>query len=292
MGKERYYNKADMVIKVTDSGVTVTSGSINSFATSVPASQYANFINTTTTFYNKRELKTIKTTQIDVGKLRSWNQTNTLLRSVVPTADIRTIYVADTRSQTSTTESGVRLVNGQTLLPQGLTIATPNPLYIKGHYNAPAANVGTHNTDNTVPASIVADAVTVLSTAWNDANGGLALSSRVAASTTVNAALLAGIVPTTPSSYSGGVENFPRFLEDWTSKTLTYSGSMVVLFESRIATALWRGTGATIGIYNAPVRDWAFDTAFRDPNRLPPGCPSVRALIRGKWDMVQAGTTL
>lgn len=292
MGKERFYNKADMVIKVTDAGVTVTSGSINNFATAVPASQFASFISTSTTFYNKREAKTIKTTQIDVGKLRSWNATNSLLRSVVPNADVRTVYVADTRSQTSSTESGIRLVNGQTLLPQGLTVATPNPLYIQGHYNAPSGSIGTHNTDNTLPASLVADAITVLSTAWNDANSSLALASRTAASTTVNAAFLAGIVPTTPSCYSGGAENFPRFLENWSGKTLTYSGSMVVLFESRIATALWRGTGSTIGIYNPPTRDWAFDTAFRDPNRLPPGCPSVRALIRGKWDTVRADCAL
>ena len=35
--------------------------------------------------------------------------------------------------------------------------------------------------------------------------------------------------------YSGGLNNFPRFLEDWTNKTFTYTGSMIELFNSQIA---------------------------------------------------------
>jgi hypothetical protein len=291
MGRERFYNKADMIIQVNDSGVTVRSGLANGFSTTVPASQCTSFINTSVTFFNKRENKTVKTTQIDVGKLRQWNQTNAVLRPILPDGDVRIVYVADQRTQTSSTESGVRLVNGQTLLPRGFTVATPNPLYIQGHYNAPSSSLGTTNTANTIPASVVADAVTILSTSWNDANGGSSLSSRVAGHTTVNAAILAGIVSTTPGSYSGGVENFPRFLEDWNAKTFTYNGSMVVMYESRYATGLWRATGSAIGIYNPPTRNWAFDRAFTQPNRLPPGCPAVRALIRSNWAMIKPHST-
>ncbi|MBI5386632.1 MAG: hypothetical protein HZA90_18330 [Verrucomicrobia bacterium] len=88
-----------------------------------------------------------------------------------------------------------------------------------------------------------------------------------------------------------GVENFPRFLEDWSGKTLTYNGSMVVMFPSEFATGLWRGTGSTIGIYNPPARDWAFDLNFRDINKMPPGTPQVRALIRSQWAVVRPNTT-
>jgi hypothetical protein len=291
MGRERYYNKADLIIRVTDGGVTVTSGRFNNFATVIPAAQYQQFLDTSASFYNKRENKTIQATQIDVGKLRQWNETNTLLRPVLTGSDLRTVYVVDSRTQTSATQAGVRLVNGQELPPRGLTVATPHPLYIKGHYNAPSSALGTADTSQTRPASVVADAVTVLSTAWNDANSGLGLSSRTAANTTVNAAFLAGIVPTTSGSYSGGVENFPRFLENWSGRTFTYNGSMVVLFESLYATGPWRGTGSTIGIYNPPVRNWAFDTNFRDPNKVPPGCPSVRVLIRGRWETIRPNCT-
>jgi hypothetical protein len=291
MGKERFYNKADLVIVVSDSGIVANSGLVNNFSTTIPSSQLNVFVDTAVAFFNKRENKTVHAVQIDVAKLLQWNATNTLLRSILPTSDIRIIYVADTRTQNSSTESGIRLVNGQTLLPKGFTVATPNPLYIKGNYNAPSSSLGTTNTSATVPASVVADAVTILSTAWNDANSTSGLSSRVAGDTTVNAAFLAGIVPTTTASYSGGVENFPRFLEDWSGgRVFTYNGSMVVMYESKFATGLWRDTGSAVGIYNPPTRNWAFDQNFRDPNKIPPGCPAVRVLIRGAWTMVKPGS--
>ncbi len=288
MGLQRYYNKADLVVLVKDSGVQVKSGLADNFTTLVPASQYSMFLDTSVTFVNMRENKTVKTTQIDIGKLKTWNQTNTLIRPVCPSGDIRIVYVADQRSQSGGTESGVRLVNAQTLLPQGLTVATPNPLYTKGHYNAPSSALGTHNTSGTVPASLVADAITVLSSSFKDADSGKALSTRTAADTTVNAAFVAGIVPTVSGSYSGGVENFPRFLENWSGQDFTYSGSMVVLYQSKYATAPWVGTGT---YYNPPNRDWALDNNFTDPTKLPPGTPCVRALVRGNWALVKPNWT-
>src|SRR6185503_15113268 len=260
------------------------------FATVIPESQATQFVNTGVQFYNKRESKTVKATQIDIGKLAQWNGTNTLLRPILPLRDVRTVYVVDMRTQSGTTEPGVRLVNGQSLLPKGLTIATPHPAYIKGNYNVPDAYLGTLDTSATVGASVVADAITILSSAWNDANSASGLGSRIAANTTVNAALLAGIVQTISGSYSGGVENFPRFLEDWGGRTLTYNGSMVVLYESQQAIGAWRGTGAGPSgpdIYNPPNRNWAFDTNFRDVAKLPPATPCVRALVRGSWAMVK-----
>ena len=43
-------------------------------------------------------------------------------------------------------------------------------------------------------------------------------------------------------------------LKRTTNVTLTYNGSMVVMFPSQIATGLWRGTGETIGIYTPHPR--------------------------------------
>lgn len=292
LGKQRFYNQADLVIKVTDGGVTASSGLVNNFATSIPSSQISKFVDTSVTFFNKRENKTIKTTQIDVSKLRAWNQTNTLLRSVISGNDIKIVYVIDQRSQSSSTESGVRLVNGETILPKGLTIATPNPIYVKGHYNAPSADRGTSDTSGTLPASLIGDAITILSPDWSDGDSSAGLSSRGASDTTVNAAILAGIVETDPGSYSGGVENFPRFLEDWSGRTFTYNGSMVVMFESRIATGQWQGTGSSIGIYNPPTRNWTFDTNFRDPTKIPPGTPSARQIARVNWVSIRPSYTL
>jgi hypothetical protein len=165
-------------------------------------------------------------------------------------------------------------------------VVTPKPLYVQGHYNSPSAARGTTNTTGTLPASLMADAITVLSPSWKDSDSTASLSTRDATDTTINAAFLAGIVPTTNfMSYSGGAENFPRFLEDWNpssgKKTLTYNGSMVVLFPSRYATSKWGQSE----VYDPPARNWAFDLNFMDANKLPPGTPSLSTLIRGSWQI-------
>ena len=286
MGKHRYYNKADLIVVVSNGTTVVKSGLFNNFATTIAAGEWQQFVNTNVSFYNKREVKTIKTTEIDVAILKAWSQTNVTLQSVLG-REVRSIYVADMRTQSGSTEAGVRVKNGQTLPPLGLTVATPNPLYVKGHYNAPAAFLGTTNTSTSLPASLVGDSVTILSSSWNDANGGSDISSRTAGNTTVSAAMLGGIVPSGGGNYSGGVENFPRFLENWGGKTLAYNGSMVVMFYSKTAIAPWGGND----VYSPPDRQWTFDLNFLDATRLPPGTPEVRALIRGQWAAITPGAS-
>ncbi len=62
---------------------------------------------------------------------------------------------------------------------------------------------------------------------------------RVASATQVNAAIMTGNVQstnlTTGEGYSGGLENFPRLLENWSGKTFTYQGSLVCLWQSQRA---------------------------------------------------------
>ncbi len=285
IGKQRYYNKADCIVLVSNTTVTVKSGYLNNFATVIPWLQAKSFIATNVSFYNKREGKTVQATQIDVAALRAYNATNILLGPLLG-RDISSIYVADMRSQTSSTESGVKLVNGQTLPNLGLTVASPNPVYIQGNYNCPTAALGTTNTAGTRPASVIGDAVTILSKAWNDSNSSKGLSNRIAQDTTVNAALLAGIVPSNGTYYSGGVENFPRFLEDWSGGVVfTYNGSMVVMYYSQIATAPWGGSD----VYSPPTRRWSFDFNFMDATKLPPCTPSLLTTIRASWAMIQPG---
>lgn len=286
MGQQRYYNKADLVILVSNNTVLARSGSFNNFTTVIPPTEVNYFLKTNVTFYNKREGKTVKTTELDVGILKSWSGTNSNLKTALG-HDVSSVYIADLRTQSGITESGVRIKNGQTLPSLGLTVATPNPLYVQGNYNAPSAFLGTTNTSTTLPASLVGDSINILSTAWNDANAGSGLSTRIAADTTVNAALLGGIVPSNGSSYSGGVENFPRFLEDWGGRKLAYNGSMVVMFYSQISTAPWGGSD----VYSPPNRQWTFDLNFMDPAKLPPGTPAARALIRGQWALVKPNST-
>ncbi len=290
IGKERFYNKSDLIVLVYDNRVEAFGGLPATGNPTIPWSSARSFLSTNSTFFNKREGKTVKTTVLDVGRLVAYNNTSNPVKTALG-HDISSIYIKDLRTQTSDTQPGIKIVNGQYLPPAGLTIATSQPLYVQGHYNAPSSALGTANTSQTKPAALIADAITVLSGGWSDSDSSNSLGNRVAENTTVNAAFLAGIVKTTSASYSGGVENFPRFLEDWGGRTLTYNGSMIVMYESQVATALWRGTGSGIGIYNPPTRNWNFDNNFLDPTKLPPGTPAVRTLIRGQWTTLAPDTT-
>ena len=99
----------------------------------------------------------------------------------------------------------------------------------------------------------------------------------------MNSAILSGIVPTAPvggdGSYSGGAENFPRFLEDWSHANLTYYGSMVELYQSAQSTGEWGKTN----VYVPPTRRWYFDTNFKV--RPPPGSLMVYSYMKGRWSL-------
>ena len=190
---------------------------------------------------------------------------------------------------------GVKLVNGGTLPSTGLTIATPNPAYVHGDYNSgkngalqPPSNTASGYTPpygndgppkpeagdyKRAPAAIAADAINILSNKWNDANTG----AKTASNTTVNAALIAGNVPTVKGgSYSGGVENFVRFHEDWGGKYLTIHGTQALLYNSEEATGPWSKAS-----YSPPNRRWFYDTNFQNVN--PPGFRPARSYQRGPW---------
>lgn len=282
MGRERYYNKAELLVLVSNSTVTVgVKNPYDSTYTAIPYSQCTNFLTTNSAFTDQREGKTVQTTQIDVAKYTTWAGTNLSVSGKLGAGVIpNLIYVADFRTESSSKLDGVRLINGQTLPSRGLTVATPNPLYTKGHYNQPTSSyLGTTNTSTTSPASLVSDAYTMLSANFTDSASSASYSTRTAADTTVVAAVITGNVPSA-SGYSGGVNNLPRLLEAWSGRTYTLNGSMVCLFSSAKATAPFQNPGV---YYSAPTRNINFDSNFTDPARLPPGTPSLRTPIRTKW---------
>jgi len=134
----------------------------------------------------------------------------------------------------------------------------------------------------------VGDAVTILSIDWDDSQSWSGVDSRVAGHTTVNGAILAGSVDTTAAYYSGGMENFPRFLEKWgATHTFTYNGSMVKMFPSLYATEHWGKSG----VYDPPVRNWTFDHNFDIATRLPPLTPSVLQVLRSVWSTIATNQT-
>lgn len=96
------------------------------------------------------------------------------------------------------------------------------------------------------------------------------------ADTEISAALLTGITPSNKNGsnqYSGGAHNFPRLLEHWNGD-LVIRGSMVALFESRVATEPW-----SIRVYNAPGRFWGFHDMFAR-GIYPPQTPRIRTYRR------------
>jgi hypothetical protein len=271
----------------------VTTNTLTSVTTNTTASiTVTNFYSfaTNISFYDYREGKTVAAVQLNVGALTNWlvSPNGSTLNSQVYTDTghyIDSVYVYNNAPYTSTSLPAVRMANGSVLPDQGLTVVTPDPLYVLGNYNASGSSLGTTNTSNTQPAALFGDSITALSTTWNDSlyTSSYALGSRNPGATTINAAAFEGIVPTVGANYSGGVENFIRLLENWSSSTaLTYNGSIVVMFPSQYATNKWQATG---NYYNAPKRNWAFDLNFQSNNGLPPLTPRVTKIFRQTWSV-------
>ena len=178
------------------------------------------------------------------------------------------LYVSQSGS-----DKAVRLANGSELPEGGLTVATDNPIYVQGDYN----------TEEEQPASVLCDALNILSKHWdeqNDASAGWG--SREASETEVNACIMTGFTRETSveNGYSGGLENLPRFLENWTGVEFTYSGSMISLWYSQQATGDWKYGNPC---YTAPNRIWSYNQELLDPANLPPGTPELRVLEKIGW---------
>lgn len=207
------------------------------------------------------------------------------------------VYVENLEPQAG----ALRVVNGQVLPSRGedigFTLATNGAMYVQGHYNAdgnPATGSSRYADDifahgnllhpdpsmtQERPAALISDAITFLSPAWDDALSTGNLTNRRPVFTEVAAAVITGIVPslTSGGNYSGGVENLPRFLENWNAasgnnRIFRVRGSFVVLYESEQATGLWGGNN----VYGAPNRDWGFNALF-GTGAYPPGTPNTRS---------------
>ncbi len=169
----------------------------------------------------------------------------------------------------------------------GLTIATENPAYVQGNYNATA---GDTLAEPNVAASIAADAITLLSNAWTDRNGfenPHDAFDRDAQQTGWRFAAIAGKGLAYPYCAAacgnpgdlygtdGGAANFLRLLENWSGAGgLNYRGSLVSLHVSRQAVGQYKFPAAHT--YNGGDRTFAFDIEFLTPSLLPPGTPMFR----------------
>ena len=211
---------------------------------------------------------------------------------------------------------------------KGLTIATNAPVFIAGNFNS-NGNLGTttasdgserspdpgyqngtptnFDDDTEVPALVAGDSINILSSAWTDSSGKpvgdgresnlAANKGRVATDTEVSAVFMGGIVetPSNGSGYSGGVENYPRFHESWSNKTLRYRGSIVALYTSAYGTGRW----GKDNVYNPPSRKWGFHDFLKN-GEYPPFTPTLRTfrridyrdITKAEYDALLADTTL
>lgn len=259
-------------------------------------------------FYDGREKDMRDVLDIDVQALSNWVAVAPAQRRVeiiyidfiLPSGI--SAYPTGTRNWIldATIDPSVRVVNGSQL-PNRMTVATEWPVYVKGNYNTVAKQ----------PAALVGDAINVLSNSWQDdqnrpSSGVYAAcvgdvqpgnpctayenwnwSYRGASETTINAAILAGSWPTPcdhedagcpggyQDFYGGGIENYPRFLENWSGVWYHYKGSLISPFSSQTTHGTWNGS-----YYVPPKRDWSFDLDFRNPELLPPGTPNVGVVVR------------
>lgn len=164
----------------------------------------------------------------------------------------------------------------------GFTLASENPAYVLGDYNANAAGFG----DPHASSAVIADTVTLLSNSWTDLaswSSPATIAGRTGATTHFRVAIAMGKTLPFPLpgwagapqdfGTDGGVHNFLRYLEDWGGKTSFYLGSMISLYNSMYANGTYKCCGM---VYSPPTRNYAFDTDFLDLSKMPPGTPRFR----------------
>lgn len=314
MGQQRYYNKAQMNIIISNTSVTAWVKRVDP-NTLIPATSNAivwtnlNYFistNNVTGFMDQRESTSYKMglTQIDMAKYNTWGLTNATVKSTIGTDTSgnglvpNDVWIADYRTSNSLTgKYGIRLTNGVVVPTNnaGFTICTPNPLYVIGNFNCPNTNyLGTTNTTASQPCSFIADGLTILSQNWLDSTSTNSYSTRVPVNTTINAAIVAGVVYSTGSAinqFSGGVHNLPRLLEYWTGYTLTLNTSIVNLYNSIQAKGQFVYPGQTGTYYYPPTRQFSYDNRFKDPTYQPPGTPMLAAPRRSVWATPPPNTT-
>ncbi len=172
----------------------------------------------------------------------------------------------------------------------GFTVASENPVYVLGDYNAAGGWTDPH-----AAASVIADSVTMLSNNWgvwdgNKRNGDTRTfafpsteGSRPATQTFFRLAIASGknIIFAQPNAWAasrdygtdGGMHNFLRYLENWGGVNANYQGSLVSLYYSQYATGIFK---CCTTVYSAPNRTYSFDILFQNPANLPPGTPMFK----------------
>jgi hypothetical protein len=283
---ELYWDRADLRVMLNLNGTPAVEvrnqdGSLDG-ATSTILGGCAAASHTTNAFFNNREGSFIEMLDVDMEALLDCMHGTTLLGGAKDLDDGTdgglVLYLGvDGPNSNGVNNYGVRVYNGAELA--STLVAAPDVRGLSVVSNQAAYVLGDYNLVNKKPAAFLCDSLNVLSNGWLDGNSTAPLSSRVALNTTINAAFLAGTDSTggiegaggqDGGGHNGGLENYPRFHEDWGGHTLTYRGSFVSLNVPQHVSGAW---GYGDPYYQAPNRDWDYDTDFDDVTKLPPLSP-------------------
>lgn len=206
-------------------------------------------------------------------------------------------------------------INGGRNLPGAMSVASDQAIYLQGDYNTvdkkPAAIMGdtiTALSVNCVSPDQATDPFAIPTANVNCAINDWSLNPAVPAvspwtgsaivsstngtmydaqTTSVNAAFLSftnqsrgnlGVnrdYKGTWLNYSGGLNNYMRFLENWSGQTFNYNGSMVSLGIPLEFSGWFRPGSKSDSYFNPPNRNFTYDTSFNAFPSLPPMTPSV-----------------
>jgi hypothetical protein len=212
-------------------------------------------------FYDERQAKWVDVMDLDIALLntKGYNPDNGIMYFSSTVGD----YPA------------LRLING-TSFGRAMTIVSRNPMYTAGNMNS----------NNKKSLAFICDALTILSSSWDDTKSSLAKNMRSCnVNIAVNAAIITGDLLWSGANYQGGLENLPSLLESWNSaKTLTITGSFASLWHSQQAV----GNYSTV-YYDAPKRAFTFDVLFNDPANHPPSMPTVITMNIAQWAQEHVG---
>lgn len=309
---QRAYNKSALQISVADDASgTITFTKVD-LLTGTRTDVTNRFIDDITNFgtnaspvyfkdvWDFREGKFVRVTEIDIGNLKIEIDYQRNLPPANPhNVDLKfngLLYVNLLRASAAT-PAAIRLKNA-TALPYtsavpatsglgGFSVATNGGIYVVGSYNTATPVEGglpvfpkQNGTAGFVPAMLIADAITLLSTDWDDANAALGIGSRIAAAGTVsfNAGILTGNIPSTITASSGGAHNLVRYLEDWRGRNVNFFGSIGRLFRSTKFVAPFGGVST---VYWNPSRTFGFDQNIL--TYAPPGTPQTTSFSRGSF---------
>ena len=218
-------------------------------------------ITSTTSYINNREDKNVKMTEIDLAKLAGgaagYYKDPPKNKNPYPNNLPSNGLIYATRDDAGGNQPGIRLKNGNAIFNNsGLTVVSNDPIYIQGDYN----------TASPKPTLVICDSVNLLSNHWDDTKQ--LWSDRTVPldkSTTFNTSFIAGVDITTSGHYNGGLENYPRLNENWSSANLNINGSFIELWNTNdpasnpngIAKGAWKYDNP---VYTAPLnRNWNYN---------------------------------